>query len=764
MLKKLVQFCLLILCAGSVRASVIDESVNLFFPANLRDIQYSQTLFRLFWWNFVVIDPGANGVADWDKAQEICQKLHDFQGQELSFVICGQDQLKQFKALLKQWAQDLPLRKPFPESESARQWWLKKSRQTIAQIAMLPDRNLLELMREDPFGSWEEFVDLNQSVMATRFTKQNGFLLDAQSQRILIPVQFRVAPQLKETRRFFEKLPWGAGLHLVGTHQASYQNERTVQEDLNKVSWVGGGCLLGLILFLVFQKRARAVFLIIPISFGMASAALVTIWFYGSIHGLTLAFGSAIAGLALDYALHGAFNSESKQTWKSNAVGLITTLAGLGVLIFCRIPLIQQMMFFSIVGIILGFLISYLMCESLPQFFHLEGLKLKLPKANRGTSILIGVFLLGWIGIWQTEFSFDLRRFNFQTSEQKRVNDWFYQSEVNKPTYIFLESLPNSGTGPESTNGIRKETEVVAGLGLGAAAAAEIAGSPAMKAGIGVEAWKWAQKSGAEYDGVYKYLPPLAQQSDYLQSWRNGACSFFQRHWNEDERKFFRTFLDRICHLENIEMSFANKSYLEAYVGANQGVGLVRPVAGPMDQALREAFPLKKSIAESVQGFAKLLREDLAWMIPLALLLSIVVLYWYYRKTLLIFTSILPFLTGGGVFFIATVLLKDPVDLISVLGLVMVFGFSIDYGVFATDLFVKNDEALQKMNLKQLERSVFSTLTLAGFTNLVGFLPLVFAQHVVLHQLGVALFFGTVGTYLGALWGVPVLLRGRNGN
>lgn len=102
---------------------------------------------------------------------------------------------------------------------------------------------------------------------------------------------------------------------------------------------------------------------------------------------------------------------------------------------------------------------------------------------------------------------------------------------------------------------------------------------------------------------------------------------------------------------------------------------------------------------------------------------------------------------------------RQPVDLISILGLLMVFGFSIDYGVFATDLYVKNSEALQKMDLPHLEQSVFSTLSLAAFTNLVGFFPLVFAQHTVLHQLGYALFFGTLGTYFGTIWGVPAILK-----
>lgn len=712
--------------SATSESKYIDNSVKIFFPPSLKEIQYSQTLFQVFWWNFIVIEPDSNGVPQWNKAEEICHKLQKYQGQELNYLLCGGNDLIQFQTLLKEWAQDIIYRKSFPSDEAGRLQWIKKSRQTLSKLALSTDQNLLEIMRNDPFGSWEEFLELNAKTFDSKFIKQNGFLIDEQTQRLILPIQFKVPPQMSTTEKFMTEIPFSNEVQMIGNHQASYWNEKTVHDDLNTVSRIGFICLFFFVLFLIYQKRTMAIFLILPTGVGVFSAAMITILYYGSIHGLSLAFGSAIAGLALDYALHGAFNSESKQTWKSNLIGLLTTLAGLGVLIFCRIPLIEQMMFFSIWGIIFGFISSYLICEFLPQYFHLKGLSLKLPKSNAFTTILIVILMSGWLLSMKSQFNFDLRRFNFQSSQQKNLTEWFYKAEVSKPTYLFLKPL-SEALKPNQTS------------------------------------WEWSQKNTAEFEGILKYLPDENLIQSNLASWSKDSCSYFRSHWNTVEQKIYLPFLNRICENKN-SLSHINfdqlnqRNYLKSYIGDDYTIQILRthPNEG---ETFKKTFPEVRSLADSLNLFSEHLSDDLKWMIPLAISLSLLILFIYYQNLIFAFTAILPFLSGVGCFFIVTTLTHEHVDLISVLGLLMVFGFSIDYGVFATDLYIKNDEALKKMDLPHLEQRVFSTLTLAAITNIVGFFPLLFAQHTVLHQLGYALFFGTLGTYFGTIWGVPAFLN-----
>src|SRR5690349_10655716 len=106
------RFLFLFLFSSSLGFAKIDDSVDLFFPTNLKYLQYSQTEFPVFWWNFAVVQP-QNGQADYVKAQKLCADLKSQIGGELRRLVCGDD-LSSFEKALNEWAQDLPLREKAP--------------------------------------------------------------------------------------------------------------------------------------------------------------------------------------------------------------------------------------------------------------------------------------------------------------------------------------------------------------------------------------------------------------------------------------------------------------------------------------------------------------------------------------------------------------------------------------------------------------------------------------------------------------------------
>ncbi len=78
----------------------------------------------------------------------------------------------------------------------------------------------------------------------------------------------------------------------------------------------------------------------------------------------------------------------------------------------------------------------------------------------------------------------------------------------------------------------------------------------------------------------------------------------------------------------------------------------------------------------------------------------------------------------------------------------MIFGFSLDYGIFAAN--VRDHDSEQGSEVR-------SALTLTTMMTLAGFLPLLFALHPAMRHLGQALVAGTIGTYLGSVSGIPFL-------
>ncbi len=162
---------------------------------------------------------------------------------------------------------------------------------------------------------------------------------------------------------------------------------------------------------------------------------------------------------------------------------------------------------------------------------------------------------------------------------------------------------------------------------------------------------------------------------------------------------------------------------------------------------IKAKYPEVFSFSEIAQLFPQILGRELAWMVPSALVLAFLLLVYYYRSLSLAFLASTPFFSGIGLYFLVSAILKTPTTFISVIGLIMVFGFSLDYGIFATDLMRREET--------QPDNGIWSGLAIGTLSNIAGFMPLVFCHHPVLYSLGETLLCGTIGTFLGSIWGIP---------
>jgi hypothetical protein len=692
----------------------IDDSVDIFFPKELKYLQYSQTEFPVFWWNFVVVDP-AGGHADFEKAQQVCDSLKKFDGHEIKRLICG-DEIGHFTSTLQDWAGDIVLRESFAKPEKIK----STIEGALAEMSFLSSdkKDFFALKRADPLDQWQIYLEKSQSMGAQDFKREQGFLLDPKSQRLVIPIQFSVAPKMSNVEGVMSALNSFSGVYLVGAHSSAYSNEKQVHQDMDIVAWIGVAVLLLFVAFLVFKGRVGALLLLPPVTVAMLLAMGLVQIIYGSIHGLTLAFGSGIVGLAIDYGLHGAFNSKSSQTWKSNTVGFLTTFAGLIVLVFSGIPLIRQMMVFAIAGIFFGFVIFYLVCKFFPKYFSLQSIEIPFPQFKGATVIVAGLILCGLVGAVTVQPSFDLRKFNFQSTGTAEATNWFFSQGQHQETFLVLHDKED----------LYRKTDFEQ---------------------------QWSQEQKIQYAGLGEFLPSPEKQLTNARSWNEQACPYLKKNLSNVAVKVFAPFVENICLPRTQALSFedlAKKDYLSHLIGKDKFISLFMAKDVPQEQLVKKQFPEAHSLVESIMGFTRSLEVDLHWMIPTALIIALIVLVIYYRNPVYVLAACVPFLTGLGLFFVANFFLHGSLDLISVLGLLMVFGFSVDYGVFVTDLYAfPQAQANSKI--------VFSVLSLAAFTNITGFFPMVFAKHPILHQLGVALFFGTIGTYLGTAWGVEKLLQ-----
>lgn len=159
-----------------------------------------------------------------------------------------------------------------------------------------------------------------------------------------------------------------------GVHRIAVDSESTIRADITRVSAFGSLGVV-LIILLLFRSLRMLVLSSLPIFGGMVAAAATTQLVFGGIHGLTLAFGATLIGVALDYVVHlmnhhvlcpGETPQASLRVILPGLVlGAATTVAGLAGLAWTSFPGIRQMAVFTSVGVAVALVLTILV---LPPF------------------------------------------------------------------------------------------------------------------------------------------------------------------------------------------------------------------------------------------------------------------------------------------------------------------------------------------------------------------------------------------------------------
>jgi predicted exporter len=117
------------------------------------------------------------------------------------------------------------------------------------------------------------------------------------------------------------------------------------------------------VLFLLAFRSVRYVALgLIPLVAGTVCAMAAGLALFGSIHGVTLAFGSSLIGVGIDYSEHyfvhytassdeGDPEASLLRIWPGLVLGALTTVAGLAGLAWASFPGLREMAVFSTVGV-----------------------------------------------------------------------------------------------------------------------------------------------------------------------------------------------------------------------------------------------------------------------------------------------------------------------------------------------------------------------------------------------------------------------------
>lgn len=174
---------------------------------------------------------------------------------------------------------------------------------------------------------------------------------------------------------------------------------------------------VALLILLIFRSLTATVLVALPLLSGILFGAATVVLLFGSLHGIALAFGITLIGLAVDYPIHlfshGGREETAARIWPTLSLGVITSMVGFSALLLSDLTGLAQMGLFAISGIVAAAAVTRWVLPAL----HNEGFRLHFSLPVRFVNgcgvtpswlaplLLLGsLFLLGMQGesLWES--------------------------------------------------------------------------------------------------------------------------------------------------------------------------------------------------------------------------------------------------------------------------------------------------------------------------------------------------------------------------
>ena len=156
-------------------------------------------------------------------------------------------------------------------------------------------------------------------------------------------------------------------LEMTGVPVFATATQKLIQGDIIKISLISSVLLV--VLFLLVFRSFSVLFNVFTILITVIlSAILITNIVFGYVHGMTIAIGSTLVGICIDFPIHALAHSQAvkpnqralviSRIWPSMLLGGVTTMIGYIALGFSGYPGFQQVAVFSGSGILISLLMT----------------------------------------------------------------------------------------------------------------------------------------------------------------------------------------------------------------------------------------------------------------------------------------------------------------------------------------------------------------------------------------------------------------------
>jgi predicted exporter len=154
-------------------------------------------------------------------------------------------------------------------------------------------------------------------------------------------------------------------LKLSGAPLFAVDSRERIEREVVELAVVGT-LVIGTLLLLAFGSLPALAIAFVPVATGVVAGIAAVALVFGSVHGITLGFGSTLIGEAVDYAIYYLIQARAAagatlvgegwrawlaQQWPTVRLGLLTSVCGFAALLMSGFPGLAQLGLFSIAGL-----------------------------------------------------------------------------------------------------------------------------------------------------------------------------------------------------------------------------------------------------------------------------------------------------------------------------------------------------------------------------------------------------------------------------
>ncbi len=685
---------------------------------------------------------------DEDTSREYAQELKNFLVQKelisVGFIPSPQIAQSLVKALPFHFAQQDQLALEEKITPGAIQKSIQEDYEKLVSFEGFLMKPLVQL---DPL----RFIDLMAHKLAllnpqTHSRYEDGFLT-AQEGTVRVGIYEMVGaanfPYAQKMQRAFAefsgKLPAGVQAFFLGGLRYTAENVTAIKHDLWKV-----GCLAFVSLALIFaiflrDKQALLIYLL-PVAV-TPLAALITYTVFGRISGITLGFGSVVAGLSVDYAVYVFFALRAKKDLtvirkhlrKHLCITFITSSLCFTALFISSVEVFHQIAVFAISGLLLSLLAALyifplywtdLTPAKTPFLFHATRFYLT-KKTAIITSIL--VVLLGICGLKYTHFSGDLQTLNTTSSQftsQRNILQNVLNGTEQEQALVFVK-------GNTQEEALANNEQFAKQLSFPLATAVLFPSQSSVEKNL--ERWKsfWTFQKRADIQNN------IQQEAQSLKIAPKAFTPFFD-------------FLVDLAPQAAFDFSQIYNPIIALSNGTWAVVNVV-PNTAEVDTAARRAKSILIAGSSLQRELLSAIKKEAAQIVCWALIWNLFMVSLMFRSIKKALLAFIPVVLAASFTFACFWIFKVEINLFVLIFLPFLIGLGIDYGVFQL-IRAETDIQTQEAYPPQ-------ALWTAALSTLAGFGVLIFARHGVLFIIGLSSFLGVGSAALGAQWILPALIE-----